>query len=123
MEVDGEEDDEDEPMSDGAPKKRKKKKRKSELDLTALANEAAALGELNENQHLQAKLTKRFCLDALEFIRTVEEGMKTVQKLLASTNKLEVLEAMEFFRVTYEYKFDAAEVSLLCPFACVKHIC
>ncbi|KAJ2971111.1 hypothetical protein NUW54_g12577 [Trametes sanguinea] len=35
--------------------------------------------------------------------------MKTVQKLLASTNKLEVLEAMEFFRVCYEYKFDAAE--------------
>ncbi|KAL1939142.1 hypothetical protein VTO73DRAFT_10183 [Trametes versicolor] len=123
MEVDGEEDDEDEPMSDDVPKKRKKKKRKSELDLTALANEAAALGELNENQHLQAKLTKRFCLDALEFIRTVEEGMKTVQKLLASTNKLEVLEAMEFFRVTYEYKFDAAEASLLCQFASVKHKC
>ncbi|KAI0816821.1 non-SMC mitotic condensation complex subunit 1-domain-containing protein [Trametes gibbosa] len=107
-------DDSDDPMSDSAPKahKPKKKKRKSELDLAALTNEAAALGALNENQHLEAKLKKKFCLDALEFIRTVEEGMKTVQKLLASTNKLEVLEAMEFFRVTYEYKFDAAEAGI-----------
>ncbi|KAH9887887.1 non-SMC mitotic condensation complex subunit 1-domain-containing protein [Cubamyces lactineus] len=125
MEVDdeGEEEDvgedEDARMSDGssAPKPRRgktktKKKRKSELDLAALTNEAAALGALNENQHLEAKLKKKFCLDALEFIRTVEEGMKTVQKLLASTNKLEVLEAMEFFRVTYEYKFDAAEAGI-----------
>ncbi|KAI9068415.1 hypothetical protein FKP32DRAFT_1587688 [Trametes sanguinea] len=124
MEVDEEdepdEDDEDAHMSDGSerpnkrkPKKKKKaKRRKSELDLAALTNEAAALGALNENQHLEAKLKKKFCLDALEFIRTVEEGMKTVQKLLASTNKLEVLEAMEFFRVCYEYKFDAAEAGI-----------
>ncbi|CDO69101.1 hypothetical protein BN946_scf185042.g3 [Trametes cinnabarina] len=111
------EEDDDAHMSDGSarPIKRKPKKakrRKSELDLDALTNEAAALGALNENQHLEAKLKKKFCLDALEFIRTVEEGMKTVQKLLASTNKLEVLEAMEFFRVCYEYKFDAAEAGI-----------
>ncbi|KAI0354000.1 hypothetical protein OH77DRAFT_570986 [Trametes cingulata] len=129
MEVDGEdeEDDDDEDakdedgdvsMADSQPNKRrpskktKKKARKSELDLAALTNEAAALGALNENQHLEAKLKKKFCLDALEFIRTVEDGMRTVQKLLASTNKLEVLEAMEFFRVTYEYKFDAAEAGI-----------
>ncbi|KAI0628114.1 non-SMC mitotic condensation complex subunit 1-domain-containing protein [Trametes polyzona] len=124
MEVDGDEhqdEDEDDPMSgddddeNGAPKKRAKRrrsKRKSELDLAALTNEAAALGALNENQHLEARLKKKFCLDALEFIRTVEDGMRTVQKLLASTNKLEVLEAMEFFRVTFEYKFDAAEAGI-----------
>ena len=126
MEVDGEEDDdedaegdEDVQMEEGsdaesdAPRPRKKgkgkkKPRKSELDLNALANEAAALGNLNENQHLEQKLRKKYCLDALEFIRQVEEGMQTVQRLLASANKLEQLEAIEFFRVTYEYKFDAA---------------
>ena len=129
MEVDGEEDDEEDgedeeedvSMGEGSdeegtpqPRKKrgKKKPRKSELDLEALTNEAAALGALNENQHLEHKLRKKFCLDALEFIRQVEEGMKTVQRLLASTNKLEVLEAMEFFRVAYEYKFDAAEAGL-----------
>ena len=93
-------------------KRGKKKPRKSELDLEALTNEAAALGALNENQHLEHKLRKKFCLDALEFIRQVEEGMKTVQRLLASTNKLEELEAMEFFRICYEYKFDAAEAGI-----------
>ncbi|KAI0641280.1 non-SMC mitotic condensation complex subunit 1-domain-containing protein [Trametes meyenii] len=125
MDVDDEdeedEDEEDEedgegdvPMSDSSPRKKRarRKKRKSELDLEALTNEAAALGALNTNQHIQAKLTKKFCLDALEFIRTVEDGMRTAQKLLASTNKLEVLEAMEFFRVTYEYRFDGAEAGI-----------
>src|ERR1700685_3302089 len=32
-------------------------------------------------------------------------------QLLGSTNKAEVLEAMEFFRVAWEYQFDSAEVS------------
>ena len=131
MEVDGEEEEEDEEeedddedvrMRDGsdaesdAPKPRKKKGkkkgRKSELDLNALANEAAALGALNENQHLEQKLRKKYCLDALDFIRVVEDGMKTVERLLASNNKPEQLEALEFFRVTYEYKFDAAEAGI-----------
>ena len=78
----------------------------------ALTNKAVTLGALNENQHLEVKLRKKYCLDALEFIRLVEEGMKTVQRLLASTQKLEVLEAMEFFRVSFEYRFDAAEAGI-----------
>ena len=32
-------------------------------------------------------------------------------QLLGSTNKAEVLESMEFFRVAWEYQFDSAEVS------------
>ena len=63
---------------------------------------------MNENQHLEQKLRKKYCLDALEFIRHVEEGMKTVQRLLASKSTQEALEAMEFFRIAYEYKFDGA---------------
>ena len=80
--------------------------------IQALTNEAAALGALDENQHLEVKLRKKYCLDALEFIRQIEEGMKTVQRLLASKSKLEVHEAMEFFRICYEYKFDAAEAGI-----------
>lgn len=34
-----------------------------------------------------------------------------MSQLLGSTNKAEVLEAMEFFRVAWEYQFDSAEVS------------
>ena len=35
-------------------------------------------------------------------------------QLLGSTNKAEVLEAIEFFRVAWEYQFDNAEVWIPC---------
>ncbi|KAI0770263.1 hypothetical protein C8Q74DRAFT_1218657 [Fomes fomentarius] len=47
---------------------------KSEIDLEALTNEAA-LGALNANRHLEMRLHKKYCLDAFEFIRHIEEGM------------------------------------------------
>lgn len=90
--------------------RKNKNPRKSELDMAALNNEQEALAALESNQLLHLRLRKRYYAEGLNFIRQVEEGMKTVQRLLASTNKLEVLEAIEFFRVTYEYQFDGAEV-------------
>ncbi|PCH34948.1 hypothetical protein WOLCODRAFT_155593 [Wolfiporia cocos MD-104 SS10] len=130
MDVDGEEgaddevkpdpdEDEDVNMADGddedqstKKKSKKKKSRKSELDIAALANEQEALLTMDSNGLLQLRLRKRYYAEGLGFIRTVEEGMKTVQRLLASTNKLEVLEAIEFFRVVHEYKFDGAEAGI-----------
>ncbi|KAI0941851.1 hypothetical protein AcV7_002423 [Taiwanofungus camphoratus] len=92
--------------------RKNKNPRKSELDMAALNNEQEALAALESNQLLHLRLRKRYYAEGLNFIRQVEEGMKTVQRLLASTNKLEVLEAIEFFRVTYEYQFDGAEVGI-----------
>lgn len=96
------------------PKKSKKDKkpRKSELDMAALNNEQEALAALESNQLLHLRLRKRYYAEGLSFIRQVEEGMKTVKRLLASTNKLEVLEAIEFFRVAFEYHFDGAEAGI-----------
>lgn len=131
MDVDeeGEEQDNDEqeeaddPMDDSSqprtprPKKAKKKskqrraQRKSELDIEALTNEQQALAALESNQLLSLRLRKRYYAEGLNFIRLVEAGMKVVEQLLASTNKLEVLESIEFFRVAFEYKFDGAGVS------------
>lgn len=93
--------------------KRSKKARKSELNIEALTNEQAALAALESDKILHLRLRKRYYAEGLSFIRQVEEGIKIVEKLLASTNKLEVLEAIEFFRVTHEYQFDGAEVSSL----------
>ncbi|TCD67328.1 Condensin complex subunit [Steccherinum ochraceum] len=118
MDVDDEEQgqDEDESMEDGdeagaerkkKPKK-KKKGRKSELDIQALNDEQVALVALESNQILQLRLKKKYYAEGLSFIRTLEHGMKTVEQLLASTNKPEVLEAIEFFRVVHEYQFDGA---------------
>lgn len=104
------------------PKKSKKDKkpRKSELDMAALNNEQEALAALESNQLLHLRLRKRYYAEGLSFIRQVEEGMKTVKRLLASTNKLEVLEAIEFFRVAFEYHFDGAEVCFLISIPAVR---
>ena len=92
-------------------KSKKKKARKSEIDMVALTNEQEALAALEGDKILHLRLRKKYCSEGLVFIRQVEEGMQIVQKLLASTNKLEALEAMDFFKTAHDYKFDGAEVS------------
>ncbi|KAH9836066.1 non-SMC mitotic condensation complex subunit 1-domain-containing protein [Rhodofomes roseus] len=102
--------DEDEDAQPRPPKKSKKKKaRKSEIDMVALTNEQEALAALEGDKILHLRLRKKYCSEGLVFIRQVEDGMQTVQKLLASTNKLEVLEAMDFFKTAHDYKFEGAE--------------
>jgi condensin complex subunit 1 len=132
MDVDGEEDEsdkddeehvteEDEPsMSvDGedndAPKKKPKKgsklgPRKSQLDVVALSSEQEALAALQTDEVLHLRLRKKYYAEALNFIRQIEGAMDTMCNLLGSTNKPEVLEAIEFFRVAHEYKFLTAMV-------------
>ncbi|EIN08162.1 hypothetical protein PUNSTDRAFT_102926 [Punctularia strigosozonata HHB-11173 SS5] len=90
-------------------RKRKSKPRKSELDMTALTNEQAALAALESNQLLHLRLRKKYYAEALNFIRTIENGMEDMERLLGSKNKLEVLEAIDFFRVAHEYQFDSAQ--------------
>jgi condensin complex subunit 1 len=92
-------------------KHKKRKRRQSQLDMAALTNEQAALAALESNQILHLRLRKRYYAEALNFIRQLEEAMPVLGQLLGSTNKAEVLEAMEFFRVAYEYQFDSAQVS------------
>lgn len=126
MEVDGEDDEEqqdedgDVQMEDGEggdeaaqPRRKKKKGRKSQLNIEALQSEAEAIAILDSNEMLHLKLRKRYYAEGLNFIRQVEQGMKVIEQLLASTNKPEVLESMEFFRVAHEYQFDGAEVRIL----------
>lgn len=95
---------------EGEKKKKKKKSRKSQMALAALTDEQVALAALQSSQMLHLKLRKRYYAEALSFIRQLESAMETVGQLLGSTNKAEVLEAMEFFRVAHEYQFAGAEV-------------
>lgn len=90
--------------------KKSKKGRKSEIDMTALTNEQAALAALEGNQLLSLKLRKKYYSEALNFIRQVEGAIPLAGQLLGSMNKAEVLEAMEFFRIIHIYQFDGAEV-------------
>ncbi|KZT37014.1 hypothetical protein SISSUDRAFT_988305 [Sistotremastrum suecicum HHB10207 ss-3] len=92
------------------PKKKSKKNRKTDgLVMSTMTNEQAALAALQSNQLLHLRLRKRYYAEALAFIRHIEGAMDTLQKLLVSTSKAEVLESMEFFRVAHEYQFQSAQ--------------
>ncbi|KAH8113838.1 non-SMC mitotic condensation complex subunit 1-domain-containing protein [Phellopilus nigrolimitatus] len=94
---------------DRKKKKSKKKARKSQLDISALTDEQVALAALESSQILNLKLRKRYYAEALNFIRQIEGAMEIIGQLLGSTNKAEVLESIEFFRVAHEYQFIGAE--------------
>ena len=113
----GEEQDTDVDMEDGeaTPKPKSKrdkstKRRKSELDMAALTSEQAALAALDGNEMLSLKLRKKYYSEALNFIQQIENAIPIASQLLGSTHKSEVLEAMEFFKIIHEYKFEGAEV-------------
>ncbi|KAH7930002.1 hypothetical protein BV22DRAFT_1028970 [Leucogyrophana mollusca] len=107
-------DDDDESMSgaDGDGSITKKKPRKSNLNMAALTTSQEALLALQTNELLALRLKKKYYSEALNFIRMLEGAVDVVAQLLGSTNKAEVLEAMEFFRVCWEYRFDGAEVGI-----------
>lgn len=108
MSVDGEEND---ASKEKSKKRSKLGPRKSQLDVAALSSEQEALAALQTDEILHLRLRKKYCVEALNFIRQIEGAMETMCNLLGSTNKPEVLEAMEFFRVAHEYKFSTAMVS------------
>ncbi|TKY85661.1 hypothetical protein EX895_005201 [Sporisorium graminicola] len=111
---DEDEDDEDASRSRGRKSKAKplkskaKKGRRSGVDLEALAAAQAEMEPVDAEKVMCLRLTKRYYTDAIAFITQIETAMPNLTLLLASTNKAEVLESMEFFRVAYEYKLSGA---------------
>ena len=89
-------------------KEKAKKGRRSGVDLEALAAAQAEMEPVDAEKVMRLRLTKRYYADAIAFITQVETAMPNLTLLLASTNKAEVLESMEFFRVAYEYKLSGA---------------
>ena len=110
----------DEDDEDSTPKKLKPKKvsklkpRKSELDIMALSQEQAVLAKYSDQELTALRLRRKYFSDALTFIRQIEGAMEPMCKLLGSTNKAEVLEVMDFFRVAHEYQFESAKVGFFC---------
>ena len=102
--------DEDDEQPRQKKRKGKKKARNSTVNLAAMTSEQEALAALESNEVLHLRLRKKYYSEALNFIKTIESSMDSVIQLLGSTNKAEVLESMEFFRVTSEYEFQTSEV-------------
>lgn len=119
----GEEDDEEEELktpkkarAKPKPKVSKAKPRKSDgIDLAA-ADQSHLLASVDQDTLTRLRLTKKYYADAISFIEQLDRAMDTVADLLASTVKSEVLEAMDFFKIAYEYRIDSAEVRPLSPF-------
>lgn len=114
----GEEDEEDEEelktpkkaRAKAKPRVSKAKPRKSDgIDLAA-ADQSHLLASVDQDTLTRLRLTKKYYADAISFIEQLDRAMDTVADLLASTVKSEVLEAMDFFKIAYEYRIDSAEV-------------
>jgi condensin complex subunit 1 len=89
----------------------KKKPRKSEqLNLNALSQEQLMVAEMEGSKIQQLKLKRKYYADALELMRWLDGAGPDLCNLLGSTSKAEVLEAMEYFRVAWEYRLDTAPV-------------
>src|SRR5258706_8083992 len=89
----------------------KKKPRKSEqLNLNALSQEQLMVAEMEGSKIQQLKLQRKYYADALALIRWLDGAAPALCNLLGSTSKVEVLEAMEYFRVAWEYRLDTAPV-------------
>ncbi|WVQ81007.1 hypothetical protein IAT38_003114 [Cryptococcus sp. DSM 104549] len=108
-EKDGEEDGEGAADGESTPRPKKtqeRKPRKSQLDVSGLQSEQTSLDPTLINT---LRLTKKYYADALRFINQIESAIPTLCQLLVSTTKTEVLEAMRFFRVAYEYDITSAD--------------
>lgn len=72
------------------------------------AAEAAATSELMT----RLQLTRKYYMEALRFIDVLHSAASIVCQLLSSKNKIEVIEAMDFFVVIDAYKIEAARTGI-----------
>jgi len=59
---------------------------------------------------MKLQLTKRYYTEALKFIESLHAASEIISQLLASKNKSEVIESMDFFVVADAYKLATAKV-------------
>jgi condensin complex subunit 1 len=80
----------------------------AESDSTEPNSTPTATGE----DLMKLQLTKRYYTEALKFIESLHEASETISQLLASKNKSEVLESMDFFVVADAYRLATAKVRI-----------
>ncbi|KAK4540330.1 hypothetical protein LTR36_009287 [Oleoguttula mirabilis] len=97
----------DESLLDDATQSEDKAPMTDEQKMAALQkaqDEAATADAMNKLQ-----LTRRYYIEALRFIEVLHEASPHITKLLASKNKSEVVEAMDFFVVADAYHLETAK--------------
>ena len=73
---------------------------------------AADLSAEEADRLMKLRLTSRYYADAIAFIDLLARAIPQLTQLLASVNKAEVIEAMDFFRVAFDYKIDGADIGM-----------
>ncbi|RKP07607.1 chromosome condensation complex protein, partial [Thamnocephalis sphaerospora] len=84
----------------------------AQLDIDMLS--AAAVGQRvldseTAKEYMKLQLQQRYYADAIQFVRQIDEALPILCQLLASTNKTEIVDAMEFFVIAHYYKIGAAQ--------------
>ena len=78
----------------------------------AAALEKVAAEAATAEAFSKLQLTRRYYTEALSFIRVVHEASPIVTQLLASKNKSEIIEAMDFFVILDAYKLETARAGI-----------
>jgi len=78
----------------------------------ALPTDEELLVLQSSKEYVTKTLQQRYYADAIRFIHLIHRSVPVMCELLASTMKLEVIEAMEFFVTIHRYKVRVATVSL-----------
>jgi|SRR5579859_8199722 len=74
------------------------------------AQETTAVDAATGEDLMKLQLTKRYYTEALKFIESLHDASEVISQLLASKNKSEVLESMDFFVIADAYKLATAKV-------------
>jgi condensin complex subunit 1 len=111
-EDEAEEDEEDASEDgDGAPQTTKKRRTTKVKKEKAAAAVVPPTGEGVDPRLLgSARMFVKYHEDALRLIRQIEGAIPKINELLVSTGRAEVLEAMDFFKIAWEYRFESAKV-------------
>lgn len=95
-----------------APSPPQKRKPRQSFDPAAIAASQQSMTAADRERLMRLRLTKRYYEDALTFIHLLDAAVPTLVQLLGSTNKAEVLESMEFFRIAHEYRIRGASMGV-----------
>ncbi|KAG9853684.1 hypothetical protein KCU77_g6430, partial [Aureobasidium melanogenum] len=76
------------------------------------AFEKAAAEAVTAEMMNKLTLTRRYYLEALKFIEVLHEASSIITQLLASKNKSEVIEAMDFFVIADAYSIEPARTGI-----------
>ncbi|KAH9461911.1 hypothetical protein MJO29_003388 [Puccinia striiformis f. sp. tritici] len=80
----------------------------AEMDAAAV-DQQAALSNYDPDVLMKLRLTKKYYSDAIQFIQILQSAAPSIEKLLASKVKSEVLEAIYFFKTAWNYKIKGAQ--------------